>query len=82
MGCSAALLVLRSPDVIGRARQGKLDEADPLLERAIEIQEKALGPDHPNVALSLGGRAMVLQAQVWESIPGNLYLRSVKGAFA
>ncbi|CAN0458451.1 unnamed protein product, partial [Scytosiphon promiscuus] len=32
---------------------GKYDEADPLYLRAIEIEEKTLGPDHPSVATSL-----------------------------
>ena len=46
------------------ASQGKLDEADRLYLRCIEIQEKALGPDHPEVAASLNNRAGLLQAQV------------------
>ena len=41
-----------------------MDEADELLRRAIGIQEKALGPDHPGLASSLSSRADVLQAQV------------------
>ena len=48
--------------------QGNLDEADPLLVRAIEIQERALSPDHPSLANSLGTRATVLKAQVREYI--------------
>lgn len=46
------------------ASQGKLDEADPLYLRSIEIQEKTLGPDHPELAFSLNNRAGLLQAQV------------------
>ena len=46
--------------------QGKVDEADALLVRAIEIQEHTLGPDHPSLANSLGTRATVLKAQVGE----------------
>ena len=45
-------------------RQGKLEEADELLLRAIGIQEEALGPDHWRLASSLSSRAIVLQAQV------------------
>lgn len=44
--------------------QGKFEEADALLLRAIGIREDALGPDHPNVAVLLSNRAGVLQAQV------------------
>ena len=67
------LLVLRHSQ--HSCRQGKLEEADPLLVRAIEIQENALGPDHPSLANSLGTRAMVLQAQVWEYFPGDISIR-------
>ena len=44
--------------------QGKFKEADALSLRAVEIQEKALGPDHPELARGLTERADVLQAQV------------------
>ena len=64
------LLVLRHSQ--HSCRQGKLEEADPLLVRAIEIQENALGPHHPSLANSLGTRAMVLEAQVWESFRETL----------
>ncbi|CAN0442780.1 unnamed protein product, partial [Ectocarpus sp. 12 AP-2014] len=30
--------------------QGEYEEAAPLLERSLAITEKALGPDHPDVA--------------------------------
>ena len=43
-----------------------MDEADELLLRAIGIQEKALGPDHPGLASSLSSRAGVLRIQVDE----------------
>ena len=44
--------------------QGKHGEANALLLRAIGIEEKALGPDHPELAISLRSRANVLLAQV------------------
>lgn len=44
--------------------QGKYAEADPLYLRAIGIEEKHLGPDHPSLASSLANRANLLQAQV------------------
>ena len=59
---SPALLVRLHPQPFFFC-QGKLEEADPLLLRAIKIQEKALGPDHPSLAASLGTRALVVQAQ-------------------
>ena len=44
--------------------QGKLEEADELLLRAIGIQEKTLGPDDWRLADSLSIRANVLHVQV------------------
>jgi len=38
-------------------------EARPLFERALAIREKALGPEHPSTATSLGNLANLLQAQ-------------------
>ncbi|CAN0500846.1 unnamed protein product, partial [Ectocarpus sp. 8 AP-2014] len=38
-------------------------EADPLYLRAIEIGEKALGPDHPDIATRLNRRAGLLRLQ-------------------
>ena len=35
------------------AAQGRYAKAEPLYKRALAIVEKALGPDHPNVAKSL-----------------------------
>ena len=51
--------------------QGNYGEADALLLRAIGIQEKALGPDHPHLAASLGNRANVFRAQVLRLSPGE-----------
>lgn len=44
--------------------QGKYDEAEPLLRRALEISESALRQDHPNVAQSLNSLAELLRFQV------------------
>ena len=41
--------------------QGKLSEAEPLMRRSLAIKEKALGPDHPDVAISLSSIASLLQ---------------------
>ena len=37
--------------------QGKYAEAEPLYRRALGIREKALGPEHPDVATSLNNLA-------------------------
>ena len=44
--------------------QGKYEQAEPLYERSQAIQEKALGPDHPDVASVIGNRALLLDKQV------------------
>ena len=41
--------------------QGKYAEAEPLYLRALAIMEKALGPDHPNVATTLETYAALLR---------------------
>lgn len=58
--------------------QGKYEEADPLYKRAIDINEKALGPEHPEVTRSLNDRVTGLEAQVLRSFleapPRSMYL--------
>lgn len=49
--------------------QGKYSEADPLYLRAIEIRERILGADHPDLAISLGTRGRLLCAQVCVYVP-------------
>lgn len=55
-----ALISLTSP----RLLQGEHAEAKAVFLRAISIQEKALGPDHPEVAATLNNLAGLLQTQV------------------
>ena len=43
-------------------RQGRLDEAEPLLLRALELKEQALGPDHPDLAPTLTNLGLVYAA--------------------
>jgi hypothetical protein len=43
--------------------QGDFAGARPLFERALTIREKALGPEHPDTAVSLNNLAGLLQAQ-------------------
>lgn len=44
--------------------QGKFTEAEPLFERSQTIYEKALGCDHPQVAIVLNNRAGLFEKQV------------------
>ena len=44
--------MLRSLNNLASSTQGRYAEAEPLYKRALAIQEKALGPDHPDVATS------------------------------
>ena len=41
--------------------QGRYGEAEPLYKRALAIWEKALGPEHPDVAKSLANYAALLR---------------------
>ncbi len=41
--------------------QGKDAEAEPLYQRSLAIREKALGPEHPDVATSLENYAALLR---------------------
>ena len=43
--------------------QGRFSEALPLAQRALGMREKALGPDHPEVATGLNNLALLYQAQ-------------------
>ncbi len=42
--------------------QGRYEQSEPLLNRALAIYEKALGPDHPDVATSLENLAALYRA--------------------
>ena len=51
-------------DLHGRQNgQGDFAGARPLIERAVAIREKVLGPEHPDTAVSLSNLAILLQAQ-------------------
>ena len=43
--------------------QGRYADAEPLYKRSLAIREKALGPDHPDVAHSLNNLAVLYDAQ-------------------
>ena len=43
--------------------QGKYAVAEPLFKRALAIWDKALGPEHPQVALSLNNLVLLYRDQ-------------------
>ena len=43
--------------------QGRYADAEPLLKRSLAIYEKVLGPDHPDVGLSLNNLAALYNNQ-------------------
>ena len=43
--------------------QGRYADAEPLYKRSLAIYEKALGPDHPDVARSLNDLALLYAKQ-------------------
>lgn len=45
-------------------KRGKYREAEPLCKRALEIREKVLGKEHPDVAKQLNNLALLCQNQV------------------
>ena len=58
--------------------QGKYAEAEPLFRRAIEIDEKALGKDHPDVANDYNNLAGLLQDQGKYAEAEPLYRRAIE----
>jgi len=44
-------------------KRGKYKEAEPLCKRALDIREKVLGKDHPDVAKQLNNLALLCQNQ-------------------
>jgi len=44
-------------------KQGRYQEAVPLLERSLAVREQSLGPDHPDTANSLNNLAMIFKKQ-------------------
>lgn len=56
-------------------KRGKYKEAEPLCKRALEIREKVLGKDHPDVAKQLNNLALLCQNQVMSIVLGNIKAR-------
>jgi len=60
--------------------QGQHAKAEPLYKRALEIREKALGLEHPNVATCLENYALCLRAmdRVQEAEPLEVRARAIR----
>ena len=57
--------------------QGLYADAEPLYKRSLATLEKALGPDHPNVAISLNNLALLYDSQGRYTDAEPLYKRSL-----
>jgi tetratricopeptide (TPR) repeat protein len=64
-------------EVIRLYRTGRYTDAVQLARRVLAIREKALGPDHPDVADSLTILAMLYESQVRYAEAEPLYKRSL-----
>jgi tetratricopeptide (TPR) repeat protein len=58
-------------------KSGRYSEAEPLYKRSLAIQEKVLGPNHPNVATSLNNLAELYHTQGRYADAEPLYKRSL-----
>ena len=56
--------------------QGRYAEAEPLYQRSLAIREKALGPEHPDVATSLENYAALLRATGRSAEAGKMEARA------
>jgi CHAT domain-containing protein len=65
-------------EVVRLYNAGRYEEAIPLAERALRIQEKVLGPEHPTVALALNNLAELFRAQGDSARAEPLYQRALK----
>jgi tetratricopeptide (TPR) repeat protein len=66
--------------------QGRYPDAEPLMKRALAIDEKALGPDHPDVGTDLNNLALLYRVQGRypdaEPLMAELYLDQSRSAEA
>jgi tetratricopeptide (TPR) repeat protein len=63
--------------VIQLYNHGRYSEATPLAQRALTIREKALSPDHPDIAGSLNSLASLYRAQGRYADAESLFDRSL-----
>src|SRR5882672_4833709 len=59
-------------------KEGKYDEAIPIAKQALEIREKALGPEHPSTATSLNSLAVLYVSMGAYAKAEPLYQRALK----
>ncbi len=64
--------------VVQLYQQGKFAEAIPIATKVLELREKALGPEHPGTARSLGNLAGLYQAMGDYARAEPLYQRALK----
>jgi CHAT domain-containing protein len=62
--------------------QGKYAEAEPLYQRALRIREKALGLEHPDVAISLNNLAALYYAQAQPEKAEVFFQRGLENLFS
>src|ERR1700686_1354163 len=56
---------------------GQLDEAIVLAERAVQLAEKSLGPEHPTVTMSLAFLAQLYEQKHDDKRAETIYLRAL-----
>ncbi len=56
-------------------KQGRYADAEPLYKRALAIREKALGPNHPDVASSLNNLAELYRTRRAAMRMRNRYIK-------
>ena len=83
LGAVQALESLESARVFGKSAsylwaQGRYEEAEPLFQRSLEIKEKALGGDHPDLATTLNNLALLYSDQGRYEEAEPLYQRSLE----
>jgi tetratricopeptide (TPR) repeat protein len=57
--------------------QGKYEEAEPLYQRALDIFEQKLGPNHPHIAFTLHNLANLYRDQGKDQRAEPLYQRAL-----
>jgi hypothetical protein len=65
-------------------QRGRYTDAEPLSQRALAIREKALGPEHPDVAMYLEDYLLLLRAmdRSQEAEPLEAHARAIRAKSA
>ena len=69
--------LLEAARSVVRLAQGKGAEAEQFYRRALSIKEKVLGPEHPDVAMTLNNLAVLCKANENYAEAEALYARSL-----